>query len=150
MWFIECLVLECGGNGGRRRQGGLFVGRKRVVGVGRDSQGLGGALKGITHRAGVLGSADEDADGGCLSWEPQDVVDCYDIEVQLAQVLWLELTGLQFHDYVPVGGHVIEQQVDVEVVAVDVQVVLAADEREAWPEFRQGLGHAEGHGALLT
>jgi hypothetical protein len=63
-------------------------------------------------------------------------------------MLRFEFAGLQFHDYVAVGRHVIEQKVNEEVIPIHVQVVLASDESEAGAELGQRLGHPQRHGLL--
>ena len=50
---------------------------------------------------------------------------------QLPGILGLERRGLQFHDDVATQFQMIEQQVDEEFVATDLQPVLTGDKGEA-------------------
>jgi len=79
-----------------------------------------------------------DADGGGVAvLVTQVVLDPGEVEPELAGVLRLEAADLEFdHDEAGLGP-VEEQQVDVEVVAVDLEVVLPANEREAVAELEQ-------------
>ncbi|MDQ0541000.1 hypothetical protein QF011_003578 [Curtobacterium flaccumfaciens] len=67
------------------------------------------------------------------------VIDECDVEAELAEVLRPELPGLELDHHVPELLDVEEQQVDVEVVPVDVEVHLPADEREPLPELAEGV-----------
>jgi len=67
----------------------------------------------------------------------QVVVDPGDVEAELAGVLRDELVDLEFDDDEAGLGPVEEQQVDVEVVAVDLEVVLPTDEGKAMAELKQ-------------
>jgi len=79
-----------------------------------------------------------DADGGGVAvLATQVALDPGEVEPELAGVLRLEAAYLELdHDEAGLGP-VEEQQVDVEVVAVDFEVVLPADEREAVAELEQ-------------
>ena len=69
--------------------------------------------------------------------EADFAVDGGDIEVELADVGRGELLRFQLHDQVAAGRDVEHQQVDEELVAVEVEAPLAADEREAGAELEQ-------------
>jgi len=73
-----------------------------------------------------------DANGGGVAvLVTQVVLDPGDVEPELAGAPRLEAADLELdHDEAGLGL-VEEQQVDVEVIAVDLEVVLPADEREA-------------------
>jgi len=60
-----------------------------------------------------------------------------DVEAELAGVLRLERADLQLDHHEPGLRPVEEQQVEVEIVAVHGEVVLAADESESVAEFEQ-------------
>ena len=57
-------------------------------------------------------------------------------------MFWFELAGFEFYDDVAIRRYVVEQQIDVEVVSIDIEVVLAANEREP----RAKLGQCRGLG----
>ncbi len=80
----------------------------------------------------VLAAADKDPDGVVVGLAAELVVDQDDVEVQLAGVLGLELACLEFDDEIPQLLDVEDQKADVEVVALDLQVDLPADESR-WP-----------------
>ena len=79
---------------------------------------------------------------------PEDVVDERDVEVQFSGELGLELSGLELDDNVAGLFDVEEEQVHVIVVAVDVEVDLAADEGESGAQFAEGFGDPAGQGVL--
>src|ERR1041384_6371205 len=68
-------------------------------------------------------------------------VDGGEIEAELAGVLGLELAGLELDHDVRVELQVIEEQVDVEVLAAYLEVNLAADEGEAGTELEEEARH---------
>lgn len=63
------------------------------------------------------------------------------VEVKLPCVFRLELAGLQLDHHIAAEVQVIEQQVDVEVIAAYVEVVLVAEERKAGSQLQQELCH---------
>ena len=63
------------------------------------------------------------------------------VEVKLPCVFRLELAGLQLDHHIAAEVEVIEQQVDVEVIAAYVEVVLVAEERKAGSQLQQELCH---------
>ena len=65
----------------------------------------------------------------------QVLIDPGDVEPELAGVLGLEAAYFQLDHHEAGLSPVEEQQVDVEVVAVDLEVVLTADEGEAVAEL---------------
>ncbi len=90
-------------------------------------------------RADVFGVLrdQEQADGVSVLSASEAVVDEGDVEAELTEVLGLELAGLEFDDDVTELLDVEKQQVDVEVVAVDLEVHLPADERESVAELAE-------------
>ena len=79
---------------------------------------------------------------------PEHVVDEGDVEVELAGVFRLELARLELDNHIAGLLDVEEKQIHVEVIAVDVEVDLAADEGEAGAEFAEGFGDPAGQGVL--
>ena len=63
------------------------------------------------------------------------------VEVELPRVGRGEPAHLQVNDDVAVQPDVVEEQVEEEVAAADLQVVLAADEGEPGPHLQQELAH---------
>ena len=76
------------------------------------------------------------------------VVDEGDIEVELAGVFGLELARLELDDHVAGLFDVEEEQVHVEVVAVDVELDLPADEGESRAQFAERFGDPGREGVL--
>jgi hypothetical protein len=75
------------------------------------------------------------ADAGGARCVP--VVDRRQVEVHFAGELRLEVGDLQVDDHVAAQLQVVEEQVDAEFLAADLQQILAADEREADAELEQ-------------
>src|SRR5712691_6573655 len=66
-------------------------------------------------------------------------VESFQVELQLAEMLWLELFDLQFKGDQTVECSVEEQQVDGEVTSAHLKRVLAANETEVATQFDQEL-----------
>jgi len=60
----------------------------------------------------------------------------------------LEVAGLELDDHVGAELQVVEEQVEVEVLAADLEVDLAADEGEAGAELEQEAGDVVDQRAL--
>mgnify|MGYP000856635755 CR=1 FL=1 len=65
------------------------------------------------------------------------VIDEVAVEVHLAGVLEFGRAGLEVHHNEPAQTHVIEEQVEVEVVVGNAGVDLPADEGEALAQFEE-------------
>ena len=63
------------------------------------------------------------------------------VKLKLAEVLVCELAGLEIYDHVALEDCVIENQVDVEMVAIQSQSLLPGDERESLAQFQQKCLH---------
>ena len=94
------------------------------------AHGLGYAGQGVLGDQLVLGLAQEQPDGRVVVGGLELRVHGGQVEIQLAGVLGREGSGLQFHHHVALEAHVIEEQVDEELVAVHFDALLAADEGE--------------------
>lgn len=81
--------------------------------------------------------AEEDPYRRAVALASDRVVDDVYVEVELAGVLRLEAPGLQLHHHVPVQVHVVEEEVDEELLPVDLQAVLGADEGETCTQLDQ-------------
>jgi hypothetical protein len=64
------------------------------------------------------------------------VVDRGEIEVHLAGKLRLEFLNLKFDDNEAAQPEVVEEQVQIIVLAADLKVILTADEGEALSKFQ--------------
>ena len=95
------------------------------------------AGQGVADGAFVAGGAQQQPDGRGVMLEADLAVDGGDVEVELADVGRGQLGGLQLEDQVAAGRDVEHQQVDEELVAVELEAPLAADEREPGAELEQ-------------
>lgn len=118
---------------------GLLGGREIVSG---DGDRLGGARECVSDDGLVLVGDQKHPDRGVVLRPSQPVFDEGNIEAELARVSRFELRGLELDDYVPELVDVEEQQVDEEVIAVDIEVDLAANEREAAAELAESIDDA--------
>ena len=98
-----------------------------------------GPAQGIFDDLVVFGGAQQHADGRLLVRLLHVAVEGFQVELELAQVLGLELDDLEFERDQAVEGPVEEQQVEGEVPPADLDRVLAADEAEVAAEFDQEL-----------
>lgn len=69
----------------------------------------------------------------------EHVVNDVAVEVHLPGVLGLERSPLDLDDDVAAQAQVVEEQVEIEVALLEVQVILAPDERAALTQFDQEL-----------
>ncbi len=67
---------------------------------------------------------------------PEQVVYSREIEIHLSRKLRLELADLQLYDYVAAQTQVVEEQIDVEILASYFQMILTAHEGKARIYFR--------------
>src|SRR5579863_3923852 len=72
---------------------------------------------------------------------PELGIDGGQVEVHLPGVLGLELAGLELDDDEAAEPQMEEEQVDVEVIAPNFEVHLAAHEREADAELEEKVAH---------
>ncbi|HEY0691646.1 MAG TPA: hypothetical protein VGD71_21715, partial [Kribbella sp.] len=95
--------------------------------------------QGVADGGLVAAGAQEDPDSGGVNGEiAQFVVDHGHVEAELTGVGRLKLADLQLHDHVGECLGVKEEQVHRELVAVDVEGDLTAEECEAATELGQG------------
>ncbi|EXI65072.1 MAG: hypothetical protein AW07_04749 [Candidatus Accumulibacter sp. SK-11] len=83
--------------------------------------------------------AQHQANGGGIAGMPQAVIDHVAIEIDLARVLGLEGATLEVDQHITAQRQVAEEPVDVRIVPVQVQVVLASDEGKALSQLEQEL-----------
>lgn len=69
----------------------------------------------------------------------KSILDESDIEPELPRVARVELRRLQLDNHISELLDMKEEEVDVKVVSVDVEVHLAAHEREAGAKFAKGV-----------
>jgi len=60
---------------------------------------------------------------------------------QLPCVLRLKFAGFEFNYHVAAEVQVIKQQVDIKIVAADIQMILIAEKRKPGPKLQQKLRH---------
>lgn len=75
---------------------------------------------------------------------PQPFLNKGNIEAELAGVTPVEFRSLELDNHIPKLVDVKEQQVDEEVIAVDIEVDLAADESKTGAELAEGVDDALG------
>ena len=117
-------------------------------GVFAHAHGLFHVAQGKFHLNVVFIAAQQQANGGLVVVAFEKTVHRRQIEVELARVFRNELTVFQLHHHVALERDVIEQQVNVVVVAGNFQVVLPAHEGKAFAQFQQKLGDVLGQLAL--
>jgi hypothetical protein len=102
-----------------------------------DADRLVGVAKRVLGDHPVLGLAEQEADRRAVAVGAELGVDRAQVEVELAGMLGPEVAGLELDDDVAAEVGVVEQQVEVEVLTADLEMDLAADEREAGSELEQ-------------
>jgi hypothetical protein len=93
-------------------------------------------------------AAQQQAQGGRVGLALELLVHQRQVEIELASVFGLELAGLEFDDQKPVQPVVLEQQVDVEGLAVHLDRHLPASKGETLAQFHQHPGDVAGHGGF--
>jgi hypothetical protein len=120
-------------------QGALECFRQRAGQlVGRDADGLVQSAQRILGDDLVFVLAEDEPDGGLVRGVAQAVIHRIQVEIHLAGVLGPEAAHLQVDHDEAAQAQVIEEQINVEVLAPHLQVNLAADPGEARSE-----GHEE-------
>lgn len=104
-----------------------LLGRREIVT--RDGDRLGGASECVPDDGLVLVGDQEHPDRVLVLRPPQPVLNEGDIETELTGVARVEFRGLELDDHIPKLVDVEEQQIE-EVIAVDIEVDLAANKRE--------------------
>lgn len=120
----------------------MLVSGKRLVPVRGDGHGCCGLAKRVADGVLVAATADEDPDCGAVEVAAHLAVDDGHVEAELAGEGGLELARFQLDDDVAELLGVKEEEVDEEVVAINVKVDLAVDEREAGAELAEGVDNA--------
>lgn len=105
----------------------------------RDTHGCCGVPERVFRDDLVLGFAQNEADTWLIIAMTEQVVDSGEIEIHLAGVFRFERRHLKVDDYKASELQVIEQQVELEVLASDFERYLAADESETYAELDQEL-----------
>jgi hypothetical protein len=65
----------------------------------------------------------------------QQIIDSRQVKIHLARVLRLEVVDLEINDDEAAQAQVIEEKIEIEILATDLNVVLAADKGKALAEF---------------
>ena len=121
----------------RRRERGAYVLRKKVV-FGY-AHGLIHATQWKLHRDPIALLAENQADGRLVVRMPELLIDDVEVEVHLASKLGLEGFDLQIDHDVGTEDGVVEEKVEIVVLAADFHVVLASHEGESLAEFKKEL-----------
>ena len=92
---------------------------RQIVGnlIGADTHGLAHILERILGHEVVLALAEQQANRRIVLLFFQDTIHGRKVEVELPGVFRLELAGLQLNHHIAAEVEVVEQQVDVEVIA---------------------------------
>src|SRR5207248_6305699 len=81
--------------------------------------------------------AEHDADRSRLVLGALEAVEVVHVHLHLPEVLVNELSELQVHEHERSKQSVVEHEVDVKVIAVERDALLARDEAEALPELEK-------------
>jgi hypothetical protein len=117
-------LVQLGAQQSLVRQQGLILG---------DQCRRGRAAEGILDYFGVFGGAEEHADGGTFMGLAHVAVEGFEVELQLAEVLGLELVHFQFDGDQTVQTAMEEQEIEREVPPADLDGVLRTDKAESRP-----------------
>lgn len=111
------------------------------LGVGVAGDGHGGCKGGecVFNDEAVFVGDEENTDSGFVAVASQLPFDGGDVEAELADLGGRERLGLELEDDVPVQVGVVEEQVQEEFVAADLESVLAAHVSEASSEVLEEL-----------
>lgn len=115
--------------------GGEFAGEGAGEFVVGEADGLVDVPQGILSEDAILGLAEDEADGGCVVFVAHEVVHGGAIEIHFTGILGLELAFLEVDDDEAAEVEVVEEKIEVKIAVADFQMILAANEGEAAPEF---------------
>ena len=107
-----------------------------------------GAAEGVFNHFIVLGSAQQHADGRTFVGFAHVAIKGFEIEFQLAEVRGLEFVDLQLERDEALQLAVIEEQVEVEILAADLQQILLADKGEIAAKFEEEPSEIGGESLL--
>ncbi len=113
-----------------------------------DAHRLGGVAQGIFGHDAVLGLAEEESNGGLVVLTLDLGVDGAQVEVQLADMLGFEGGAFEFNDDITLQPGVVEEQIDEELVARDLEPELAADKGETGAQLEQEAGDVADEGVF--
>ena len=106
-----------------------------------DAHGLGNVFQGILRDEVVLRLAEQKPDGRIVILRFEQAVDGGKVEIQLSGILRLELPSFQLDHYIAAELQVVEQQIEIEIVAAHVQMILIAEERKACSKLQKQPGN---------
>ena len=136
------LAFEFRAELGHRRQ-------VELVAAGKDALFLVGA-EGVFDHSIVFIGAEDQAERGLVTRGKPLAVEIIDIELELAKVLMGEFANLQIKQHITLEHGMVKDQIDVEMVAVEGEALLAGDKGKALAQFEQeGLQLAEEGGFQL-
>ena len=127
--------------------GELFLGRQvELVAGGEDGLLVFG--EGVFDHGVVLVGGEDEAKGGVVVGGAALAVVVVDVELELAEILVGELADFEVDEDVALEDGVVEDEVDVEVVAFEGEALLAGEEGEAVAEFEEEGLEVGDEGAL--
>jgi len=91
----------------------------------------------VPHNGVVLAGAEDQAQRRTVARRAPLAVIVVHIELDLAEVLVRQLPHLEVDQDVALQGRVVEHQVNVEVIPVECDLLLAGDEGEPFPPLQQ-------------
>ena len=95
--------------------------------------------KGVLYYRVVLIRAENQTESGIVSFGPPFMVVVIHVKLKLAEVLVCELAGLEVYDHVALEDCVIENQIDIEMVAIQRQPLLPGYKRKTLAQFQQEM-----------
>ena len=114
----------------------------------RDTHRLAHVAQRVLGDDATSGATQEQSDGGPVMRLTQSVVHGRKVEAQLPGMFCLELTHLELDDDEGPQPQMVEEQVDVEAPAIDLEVHLASDEGESDTEFEEEIADSEKQAAM--
>ena len=89
----------------------------------------------VLHQHTILAPAEQDTERRPVVRVTQQIVDGGEVEIELPGVLRLKGGELEVDDHVAAQAYMVKEEIEVEILAANLQVVLAAEEGEADAEF---------------
>src|SRR5579863_1882770 len=93
--------------------------------------------QGVLDRGVVLVCTENQSQGRIIPFGPTFPVVIIYVQLQLSQVLMRELARLQVNHYVAFENGVIEDQINVEMIAIQGKPLLTGDKSESSAQFEQ-------------
>ena len=112
-----------------------FAGQMEFVAAGEDV--FAARPEGVADDGVVFVGAKDEAEGGVVAGRAAVFVVVVHIQLKLAEVFVRQFADIEVNEHVAFENGVVEDEINVEMVAVESEALLAGDEGEAFAQFQE-------------